>query len=32
VEGKEMQSLAANAAMYGYYAKLYFNNQSKIGN
>jgi hypothetical protein len=24
VEGKEMQSLAANAAMYGYYAKLYF--------
>ena len=27
VEGKAMQSLAANTAMYGYYAKLYFNKQ-----
>jgi hypothetical protein len=26
--GKEMQSLAANTAMYGYYAKVYFGTQS----
>jgi hypothetical protein len=28
VPGKDMQSLAANTAMYGYYAKVFFETKS----